>query len=157
MNKWLLAIFIAIGGFFSLSKGWAIIFTLPFWLLASPVLWFNFKDFLEFKTRLKITASNNFLFYFFPIAYILSLICIVGVGDTQDVTVFGIFTADSTGSLDETSWNIAIGSFWVFIGLLLYTTYRLQKIRQKLKLPGQKNILFWFSAVALCLFAISTV
>jgi hypothetical protein len=140
-QKVLLILLILAGGYFAITKGWAMFYSLPFWLISSPLIWYVMQKYFRAKGLTKINNANSFLFYLYPVAYLLTLTCIVGFGDTQLVIAFGFFemNPDISNTIINLSDGIAFISFWVFIVLSFYTIYELHIIQNKIK-PSPKRI-----------------
>lgn len=141
-QKILFVLIILAGGYFAITKGWVIFYSLPFWLISSPLIWYVMQKYFKAKGLTKISNTNNFLYYLYPVAYILVLLCIVGFGDTSRVYAFGFFNVDVNSTLADLSRSIAYISFWVFVALSFYTIYELHIIQNKIKPSPNKNRMF---------------
>ena len=157
-QKILFVLIILAGGYFAITKGWAIFYSLPFWLISSPLIWYVMQKYFKAKGLTKISNTNSFLYYLYPVVYLLVLLCIVGFGDTSRVYVFGFFGVDTSSTLASLSDSIAFISFWVFVVLSFYTIYRLHIIKNKIKPSPNKNkafMIFFVIAVLLVLIYIA--
>lgn len=142
MKKPLLVIIIAIGAFLALGKGWLAFITIPFWAIASLLLWSGNTILQEISKQQHPRLLDKYVIGSIPLMYLLILVGAIGAGDTQDITTFGFIRTDNS-SLVSASDTISTLALIAFVLVAAYGLIRLYGLGQSLRppLPSSRFIL----------------